>query len=488
MSETSMSPSPESQEEEIREEATPPHTEGRIETVTEAQEAGAVEGANGHAATEVATMVPAPTAAAPATEVADASIPAEHVNARPRRSGLWVTLYMLASMIGGLSSVCIKQLLLPLQVAQLDPKNTYISFLIVASLGALAGLIASPLSGALSDRTTSRWGRRRPWIIGGVLTLAVGLLIMAFATTIPVLLLGEIVAQFGADALLATETAIIPDQVPATQRAIVAAFNGMSPIVGGTLGLLLVSRLTNIHIIWQGYVLLAAVSLVLVGIFLLVFREQALPREAVPPFRFDEFWRGFWISPKHYPNFMYVVGSRCLVFLSFTMLGAYTLFYMRSVLRFSDVVASQNVGIFQLLSTSAVLVGAIIGGLLSKRVDRLKPFVVIGALLMAVGLFSIGFISSWSFMQISALIFGSGFGLYLGVDIALAVSVLPDAKSSGKDLGILHMAIFLPLVLSPILGSGLLTLFSNNFTLLFCIAACSSLLAAVLIWPVKAVR
>lgn len=413
---------------------------------------------------------------------------ASHTHPARSQTSLWVGLYMLASMIGGLSSVCIKQLLLPLQVSQLDPHNTYISFLIVASLGAVAGLIASPLAGALSDRTTSRWGRRRPWIIGGVVTLAIGLIIMAFAPTILVLLGGEIIAQFGADTLLATETALIPDLVSPAQRSMVAAFNGMAPIVGGTVGLLLVARLTNVRIISQGYILLAVVSLVLVGIFLLVLRETPVPAEEVHPFRLAAFLQSFWISPKRYPSFLYVVGSRCLVFLSFTMLGAYTLFYMQAVLHFSAVVASQDVATFQLLSTCAVLVGALAGGWLSRRVERLKPFVVFGALLMATGLLLIGFLHSWPIMQVAALIFGSGFGLYLGVDIALAVRVLPDTSSSGKDLGILHMAIFLPLVLSPILGSGLLTLFSNNFTLLFSIAASSSVFAAILIWPVKAVR
>ncbi|MBO0789608.1 MAG: MFS transporter [Ktedonobacteraceae bacterium] len=403
------------------------------------------------------------------------------------QSPLWVGLYMLASLVGGLSSVCIKQLLLPLQVQQLDPQNYYISFLIVASLGAFAGLIASPLSGALSDRTTLRWGRRRPWITGSVITLGIGLLIMAFAPNVPVLLVGEIIAQLGADTLLATSTAVIPDQVPPVQRSVVAAFNGMAPIVGGTVGLLLVTRLTNPTPAQtsQGYLLLAVVSLVLVGVFLLVLRERRLPEELVPPFRAREFFGGFVIRPKRYPGFLYVVGSRFLIFLSFTMLGAYTLFYLQS-LRVPN--ASQNVALFQLISTIFVLVGAIAGGWLSKVTNRLKPFVIGGALLMAVALLIIGFVPSWDIIRIAAIIFGMGFGLYLGVDIALAVRVLPDARSSGKDLGILHMAIFLALILSPIFGSGSLTLFHNNFTLVFGIAALSSLLGAALILPVRSAR
>ncbi|WP_165423567.1 MFS transporter [Ktedonosporobacter rubrisoli] len=423
-----------------------------------------------------------PDAAAIAPEEGEQPLPSQP------RSGVWMGLYLFASMVGGLSSVCIKQLLLPLQVSRIDPHTPYLSFLLVASVGAVAGLIASPLAGALSDRTTSRFGRRRPWIIGGVLTLGIGLSVMAFATTIPLLLVGEIIAQFGADALLATETAIIPDQVPLIQRSWVSALNGMAPIVGGTVGLLLVTRFTQTSVTAQGYLLLIVFSLLLVGSFLLVFRERALPQGGLPAFRLGPFLKSFWINPQRYPNFAYAVCSRCLVFLSFTLLGAYTLFYLRAGLHFSDAVAAQHVALFQLFSTLAVLVGALLSGWLSRRLDRLKPFVIAGALLMATGLFLIVSIPSWPSMQVAAVIFGGGFGSYLAVDIALAVRVLPAAENSGKDLGIMYMAIFLPLVISPMIGSGLLTIFPNNFALLFAFAALSSVLAAVLIIPIKSVR
>src|SRR3954454_7635455 len=50
---------------------------------------------------------------------------------------------------------------------------------IVLGVGALAALLANPIAGRLSDRTLGRFGRRRPWIIGGALGLAVSLLVIA---------------------------------------------------------------------------------------------------------------------------------------------------------------------------------------------------------------------------------------------------------------------------------------------------------------------
>lgn len=56
--------------------------------------------------------------------------------------------FLLTSMVAGLSSVCIKQLLLPLQVSLLAPTQTNTTFALVSSLGALAGFLAAPLTGA----------------------------------------------------------------------------------------------------------------------------------------------------------------------------------------------------------------------------------------------------------------------------------------------------------------------------------------------------
>ena len=58
------------------------------------------------------------------------------------------------------------QFLLPLQVEGMvgsDTKETNLS--VVLTAGAMVSLIATPLAGAFSDRTTSKMGRRRPWVL-----------------------------------------------------------------------------------------------------------------------------------------------------------------------------------------------------------------------------------------------------------------------------------------------------------------------------------
>ncbi len=196
----------------------------------------------------------------------------------------WYRLgFLLTSMVAGLSSVAIKQLLLPIQVGLLAPTTTNTAFALVSSMGALAGLLAAPLTGALSDRTVSRWGRRRPWLLAGILVGVAGLLLMAVARTIPWLLLGEILEQIGVDTVLSTVTALIPDQIPPPQRPGLAALCGMAPVVGGVLGLVGITLLTNPRVVAQGYLVLAVGSLLCTGFFVLVLRER--PCHAQPSHR-----------------------------------------------------------------------------------------------------------------------------------------------------------------------------------------------------------
>lgn len=400
----------------------------------------------------------------------------------------WFLLgFSLSVVVGGISSVCIKQLLLPIQTGLLAPHDTNTTFTLVASVGAAAGLIASPLVGAFSDRTSWRFGRRRIWIVLGIIVAVIGMLLMASAHSILLLVLGEIGAQIGVDTVLAVTTAVIPDQIPQKQRAIISACAGMAPNVGGVIGLLLVARLTNPSVVWQGYLLIACVSLGCVLFFLLVLRDPpAQPGELPPPLRLGPFLRNF-VQPFSSKDFRMTFLSRCCAYLSFTILGAYLLFYVHGVLHAAVPAAASSVANFQLLSTAILLVCAFVAGSLSHYLEKIKVFAIGGAVLMALGLVVIAVFPNWSALFLAAGIFGSGFGLFLGVDLALAVKVLPSPDARGKDLGLMYNAIYLPLILSPLIGGVVLNLW-HNFALLFALAALAALVAALLLLPVRSVR
>src|SRR5699024_3922553 len=81
------------------------------------------------------------------------------------------------------------QVLLGLQAAALTPDHKEATLSLVTGVGAVVSTVANPVAGAFSDRTTSRFGRRVPWIVGGTLLGSAGLALLALAETVPVMIL-----------------------------------------------------------------------------------------------------------------------------------------------------------------------------------------------------------------------------------------------------------------------------------------------------------
>lgn len=77
--------------------------------------------------------------------------------------------------------------LLPRLAEQISPDNKESTLGWILGAGAFASIIFNPLAGALSDRTTSAWGRRKPWVLVGSLLGALGLVAFTFGGGIAVL-------------------------------------------------------------------------------------------------------------------------------------------------------------------------------------------------------------------------------------------------------------------------------------------------------------
>src|ERR1700761_187523 len=169
--------------------------------------------------------------------------------------GSWVTLLFLANVGLWLGIYAPIQVLLPEQVQSLHdhitksnvvPSGTDAVLLsVVMGVGAIASLLANPVVGALSDRTTSARGRRHPWTAGCALIGAAGILIVAAAPDIPVMAAGWFVAEFGLGGMLATLTAALPDRVPVQQRGTLGALIGISQMLGTVLGAAIVTVLVT---------------------------------------------------------------------------------------------------------------------------------------------------------------------------------------------------------------------------------------------------
>jgi MFS family permease len=392
-------------------------------------------------------------------------------------------LLSLANLVIWLSILPIGQILLPMQVATLGAANKFTNLTIATAVGVLAAVITNPIAGALSDRTTSRLGRRRPWFIAGTLLSAVTLALMATTTSFVALVVWWAIFHIAANTLLAGLSAIVPDQVPVRQRATVSAFVSLSLPVGAVIGALLVTRVARSTQV--SYYIFIGLLLIVMVLFILVLRDKPLPKEVVPRFKLGIFLAGFWINPVKYPDFGWAWLTRFLVYLSyFTSLG-YLLYFLQDAVHYQK--AAQGVATFQIILTSTLLIASVIGGLLSDRLQRRKIFVIGANLVIALSFLILAFFQTWPAVELAGAVLGLGFGAYLGVDIALITQLLPSANARGKDLGVINIANALPQVVGVTIAAFVVNTF-HSYTVLFVIAAVLAVLGAVLIQQIKSVR
>lgn len=393
------------------------------------------------------------------------------------------SLLCLANTAFWLGLLPVGQILLPTQVAAIDAVNKVSNLAIVTAIGALTALITNPVAGALSDRTTSRLGRRRPWFIIGTVLSAATLALMATASNVAALVVWWALFHIAVNAVLAALTAVIPDQVPVRQRATVSAFVSLSLPLGAVIGAILVTRV--IKTTQLSYYVLTGILLVVMSLFVLVVRDKPLPKGVIPRFSLGTFLAGFWLNPVKYPDFGWAWLTRFLVFLSYSASLGYLLFFLQDAVHYQN--PAQGVATFQIIVTGTVLVAAIISGTLSDKLHRRKIFVMSASLVLALAFVILAFFQSWLAVELAAAVVGVGFGSYLGVDIALITQVLPSASSRGKDLGIINIANAFPQVVGPAVAAFTINAF-HSYTVLFILGALLASLGALLVQQIKSVR
>ncbi len=427
--------------------------------------------------------------------ISDVTLPSMHVELpealrEPTRSKglLFMVLYTVANMVIGVANITITSILLPEHIATLTSSNQTTIFALILALGALAAVLTNPVVGMFSDRTTLRLGRRRPWYIaGGVLTV-VDLLLMAHAPSLLVLAIGYIALEIAINMLLVTLSAILPDQVPLRQRATISALaGGPGVLLGGLIGQILVAQFfTGIP---AAYTSLAITVAIMVALFLLVLREARLPREHTQPLQLKQV--SGMLQPLGRRDFALVWLARCLIFLGYTTVVSFMFFFLQNVVHYSKLfpgqTTAQGVSLFFAVNVASIIIASVVGGIISDRLQRRKLFVIVASIIMMVGLLVYAFFPTWTMVLVGTVLMGAGFGVYVGVDLALASQVLPAAADRGKDIGIFNAAIFVPMILSPVVA-GIALGALHSYLALFALLAVGTLVAAVLIVPIKSVR
>ncbi len=152
----------------------------------------------------------------------------------------------------------------------------------------MVALLAQSVMGMFSDRSTLRWGRRRPFIFVGALVTAALTILIGFTARMEgmlgfwVLFAIGLVQPVATNASQAAEQGIIPDLVPEEKRGL---FSGVKALFEIPLPLILVAftvaKLVSHGYLWAG-LLVAIVVLIIVMLITMLVPEKPLEDKAPP--------------------------------------------------------------------------------------------------------------------------------------------------------------------------------------------------------------
>lgn len=221
-----------------------------------------------------------------------------------KRTLKWYDLLSLNGYQLGLSmaSNVISPLLLPALVLAFMPpekKNTYTALVYVTGLA--VAMFIQPVMGMLSDRSTHKMGRRRPFILVGALLniLFLGVVgaslwfkdsplnaffqsSLGITASLAVLLLGIILLQFSSNISQAGQQGLIPDVVLEEQRGRASGIKSVMEMLPAAL-VLLISPLIDKQKFWVVILILMAVFLVTMLITVLFTKEEPISEKPPRP-------------------------------------------------------------------------------------------------------------------------------------------------------------------------------------------------------------
>ncbi|GGL26287.1 MFS transporter [Caulobacter rhizosphaerae] len=396
---------------------------------------------------------------------------------------LMVNFFLLMALYSGVLGV-----LLPNQIAALNPAEKANNLALMFAVTSVFSTLTTPIAGALSDRTRTRWGRRSPWIAIASLIGSLCLFGVSWMTSLWSLMVLWVMAAVAYNSMQPAMTTVIADRFPPHTRGVVSGVVGAGMTAGLTAGTVVAGYLAGARVLAYG--LFAAAIAVSCLAFVLINREDSSADFPARPFSWKAFAASFWISPRDHPDFAWAFAGRFTVYMGYQAVAAYLLYILRDYIGLSDARSNLAIANLAILTLVCLIVSSLASGFLSDRLQRRKPFVVASSLIMGCAMVAPLILPTMTGMWIYAGAIGVGYGMFMSIDMALMTQVLPKTAvgDEGKDLGVLTTAVNIPQIISPVMAAVLLHLFDNNYAAIFVAAILFVFSSAFLVAPIRSVR
>ena len=395
---------------------------------------------------------------------------------------LFVSFAVLYALYNGVIAV-----LLPNQVALLDPANKAANFSLIMFITLMFTIFATPLAGALSDRLRTSWGRRSPFIVFGAIVGSAAVLSLAFMKSVPAIAACMVVMSFAYNMAQGPLTTVVADRLDENDRGKGSGFVGAAQTAGGMAGIILAGYLASR--LFVGYAVFAIAIVMAALLFVLVNREKSSKTNHVEPFRWTEFLAGFWINPLAYPDFAWAFFGRFAMYLGIQAVISLQLYILQDYIHLSVEASNHAMATMSMVTSVTLVISGVVSGFLSDLLKTYKYFVFFASLIMAAALTVPVFMPTLTGMYIYAAIFGAGYAAFIAIDLALITRVLPKRSNSvARDMGVMTIANVVPQALSPLLAVPLLKAFHNDYSTIFIAAIVCVVASSFLILPIRSVR
>lgn len=410
--------------------------------------------------------------------------------AEPTPVPTWGIVLLVAATFGsGMAMIVPMSYSLAVRLDQLSPGRADLLGYILG-IGAAATLIVAPLTGILSDRTRSRWGRRRPFTVIGIALGLAGVPTMAFAPNLVVLAAGWVLSTVGWNTAGGSVGNWQADRLPAQQRGKVSGMTGLAMQISPVVGIILVGTVRAETLLV--FAIPAAFGLVLAGLFVFFAEDPDSRRFEHPdPLTMGRVVRSYAFNPRAFPDFAWNWVGRFVFFLGLTFTTSFSVFFFAQRLGVPVPDVANFQAITAALSIITALVGSLGGGWLSDKMRRRKPLIVTGAMVFAAGCTVSAFAGDVPTLLVGTLIASLGIAIFAAVGQALTLDVLPNRETeAGRYMAIILFAQKIPGVLAPAVAPMILTVGGGeNFFALYLVGAALALIGGVTIGVgVRAVR
>ena len=340
----------------------------------------------------------------------------------------------------------------------------------------IINMFFQPWVGARSDRTRSRFGRRKPWLmLGAPLAAVFFILIPVVRANFVLIALAILGTNLGMALFRSPTIAYLGDLFKPQDRSKANGVINLMGGLGGAVALFGGGALYKLGVPLP-FIIGAGVMLIAIGVVLMAVKEPPLEETSTAdhekqPSVMDSF-RAVWRNADK--SGLFLLGAIFCWFVGWNAMEAFFTLYARNVLGIAEGTGTQMLTAF----AAMLILFAIPSGLIATRIGR-KRTIMIGLGGMILGLIIGFFVRSATALLIVLAAMGAFWAL-ININSLPMVYDLGDEKQIGSYTGLYYFASSAAAIAGPVVAGGLVDLAGRNYSVLWIFSAIFLAIAAFL--------